>query len=278
MFKKLEKVHKKSKIYTDIKKSFFSIILVSILFNFFISGILNSNYQLNKLKNVNFVSAELQNNISTKEKGDIEKYLLNIPEIKKVIYMDSYIAFKNLQSNLGIVIPRGENPLPDSMRIYFNNNSSLEKIQNILDEDKRIKEYFINGSYSEEINSLSKLYKLMKNIFITGSLFSLIIIYFIVSLQIQSDYLAMIINGKSGSRIEIRAKNINVLQFTLGILSGTAIYFNLYFILRQYILNLNKNINILSLFQVFYIQSFLVFILIIIVWKFPVKKSEILWE
>jgi hypothetical protein len=86
----------------------------------------------------------------------------------------------------------------------------------------------------------------------------------------------MIINGKSGSRIKIRAKNINVLQFTLGILSGTAIYFNLYFILRQYILNLNKNINILSLFQVFYIQSFLVLVLIIIVWKFPVKKSEIL--
>lgn len=276
MFKKLEKVHKKSKIYIDIKKSFFSIILVSILFNFFISGILNSNYQLNKLKNINFVSAELQNNISTKEKGDIEKYLLNIPEIKKVIYMDSYIAFKNLESDLGIVIPRGENPLPDSMRIYFNDNSSLEKIQNILEGDKRIKEYFINGSYSEEINSLWKIYKLMENIFIIGSLFLLIILYFIISLQIQSDYLAMIINGKSDLRIKIRAKNINVLQFTLGILSGTAIYFNLYFILRQYILNLNKNINILSLFQVLYIQIFLVLILIIIVWKFPVKKSEIL--
>lgn len=274
MFKKLETIEKKTKIYTDVKKSFFSIILISILFNFFISGILNFNYQLNKLNNINFVSAELQNNISTEGKGEIEKYLLNIPEIKKVIYVDSYIAFKNLQSNLGIVISRGENPLPDSMRIYFNNSSSLEKIQNILDKDKRIKEYFIDGNYSEEIGSRLKIYKLIKDIFIVGGLFSLIILYFIVSLQIQSDYLAMLVNGKNSSRIKLKAKNINVLQVTLGILSGTAIYYDLYFILRQWILNLDAKTNILSLFQIIYIQSFLIFILVIIVWKFPIKKKS----
>jgi len=274
MFKK---VQKKSKIYVDIKKSFFSIILISILFNFFVSGILNFNSQLNKLDNINFVSVELQNNISTKEKGKIEEYLLNIPEIKKVIYVDSYIAFRNLQSNLGIVIPRGENPLPDSMRIYFDNKSSLEKIQDILDKDKRIKEYFIDGSYSEEIGMKSKIYTGIKNILLFGSISSLAILYFIISLQIQSDYLALILNGKSNARTKLKAKNINVLQFTVAILSGTVIYYNIYFILRQWLLTLDIKVDILSLFQIIYFQSLIIFLLIIIVWKFPVnEKSEIL--
>ncbi|MDP0489203.1 MAG: permease-like cell division protein FtsX [Fusobacterium sp. JB021] len=274
MFKK---VQKKSKIYVDIKKSFFSIILISILFNFFVSGILNFNSQLNKLDNINFVSAELQNNISTKEKGKIEEYLLNIPEIKKVIYVDSYIAFRNLQSDLGIVIPRGENPLPDSMRIYFDSKSSLEKIQDILDKDKRIKEYFIDGSYSEEIGMKSKIYRGIKNILLFGSISSLAILYFIISLQIQSDYLALILNGKSNARTKLKAKNINVLQFTVAILSGTVIYYNIYFILRQWLLTLDIKVDILSLFQIIYFQSLIIFLLIIIVWKFPVnEKSEIL--
>lgn len=274
MFKK---VQKKSKIYVDIKKSFFSIILISILFNFFVSGILNFNSQLNKLDNINFVSAELQNNISTKEKGKIEEYLLNIPEIKKVIYVDSYIAFRNLQSNLGIVIPRGENPLPDSMRIYFDSKSSLEKIQDILDKDKRIKEYFIDGSYSEEIGMKSKIYRGIKNILLFGGISSLAILYFIISLQIQSDYLSLILNGKTNARTKLKAKNINVLQFTVAILSGTAIYYNIYFILRQWLLTLDIKVDILSLFQIIYFQSLIIFLLIIIVWKFPVnEKSEIL--
>ncbi|MFK4785339.1 permease-like cell division protein FtsX [Fusobacterium sp. MFO224] len=274
MFKK---VQKKSKIYLDIKKSFFSIILISILFNFFVSGILNFNFQLGKLNNINFVSAELQNNVSTKEKGEIEKYLLNIPEIKKVIYVDSYIAFRNLQNNLGIVIPRGENPLPDSMRIYFDSRSSLEKIQDVLDKDKRIKEYFIDGNYLEEIEVKSKIYKLIKNICIFGSISSLVLSYFIISLQIQSDYLALILNGKNSPRAKLKAKNINVLQITTAILSGTAIYYNIYFILRHWVVQLDNKIDILSLFQIIYRQSLIIFVLIIIVWKFPInKKSEMI--
>lgn len=275
MYKKTEEVKKSGKIYLDIKRSFFTIVLVTILFNFFISGILNIKSQTNSLENINFVSAELQNNIPVKEKGEIEKYLLNIPEIKKVIYVDSYIAFRNLQSNLGIVIPRRENPLSDSLRIYFDNKSSLEKIQNILDQDKRIKEYFIDGNYSDKINSRLKLYSLVKNIFIFGAIFSLIILYTIINLQIQGDYLVLIINNKTfSSKFKTRAKNINLLHITFSILGGSTIYYNFYFLLRKWVLKIEPQLFILSIFQIIYIQSLISLFLIILIWKIPIKKKS----
>lgn len=264
----------KTRVFNSINKSFFCIIFLTILLNFCISGILNINYQIKNLKNINFITAELQNNLDIKEKQNIEKSLLNIPDIRKVVYVDSFVAFQNLQKDLGIVIPRGENPLPDSMRIYIGNLSNLEKIQNYLDSNKKIKEYFIDGSYSGEINDKIKIYKTLLYVVCSGVIISLISIVSIFLMQIHMDRLALAINDERNPRNSIRAKNINLLPTTIAILIGTVLYFNLYFYVRQD-LGVQELTNfLLSLFQIAYIQLIAILILIIFIWKCPLLNNK----
>ncbi len=307
-------------ISLEMVKSFLSIIFATIVFNFFISGILNTNNQIKTLKNTDFISAELQNNLSLEQKKDLEVKLLNIPEIKKVTYIDSFIAFQNLQNDLGIVLPQAENPLPDSLRIYVKNLNNFEKIQEILDSTQEIKEYFLDTTYSDNINRKIKFFDMLSIILTISTAFVGFIIitiaseikeYFldttysdninrkikffdmlsiiltistafvgfiiitIASMQFKIDYVGTLINVGYNKNTINATKTINLLPFTLAVLSGEVIAFNVYYLIRNWLISSEICSSVLTINQISWVQFFLNLLVIIIIWLLPVKER---WE
>ena len=262
-------------ISLEMVKSFLSIIFATIVFNFFISGILNTNNQIKTLKNTDFISAELQNNLSLEQKKDLEVKLLNIPEIKKVTYIDSFIAFQNLQNDLGIVLPQAENPLPDSLRIYVKNLNNFEKIQEILDSTQEIKEYFLDTTYSDNINRKIKFFDMLSIILTISTAFVGFVIITIASMQFKIDYVGTLINVGYNKNTINATKTINLLPFTLAVLSGEVIAFNVYYLIRNWLISSEICSSVLTINQISWVQFFLNLLVIIIIWLLPVKER---WE
>ena len=264
------------KLYISLQalKTFISIIFASIIFNFFISGILNVHNRINTLKNIDFISAELQRNLSTEQKRHLEEKLLLIPEIKKVTYIDSFIAFQNLQKDLGIVLPKGENPLPDSLRIYVNNLNNMDKIQKTLDSTQEIKEYFINTAYSNNINKQIKFLTALTTFFMGGTCFIVFIIIIIASMRFKIDYIGNLINNGYSELSITFGKLSNLIPLSLSILIGAFFYFNFYFLSRNWLITNEITFSLLTFFQLLKWQLFANILLIVGICNIPVKELQ----
>ncbi len=261
------------KKFTGIKRGFLTIIAITFTFNIFFASFLNISSQVNELKGKNFIMAELQSSLSQSNKEELEQRLLSLKEVQKVIYIDSYTAFQDLQKNLGIVIPRGENPLPDTLRIYFKKAEDVEKLQSVLEESQGIKEFFIDGIYISEINNRVKVLNLFGIIFAVGMLCSLFTLSSIFKSQIEADYLMNIIIDDTNPRNYIKAKNVNLLPFTVSTLIGLLTFFNFYVIIRKGLIKGSIFMDLLSLLQIFYIQTGVTIFVIILAWFIPTNRK-----
>ena len=258
--------------FTGIRRGFFGVIVAAFVFNMFFAVFLNITSEVKQLKNRNFIIAELQNNLSQSKKGELEEKFLNLKEVQKVTYVDSYVAFQELQKDLGIVIPRGENPLPDTLRIYFKNAGDVEKLQNILEETQEIKEFFVDGTYISEINGRVRVLNLFGIMTILGAVFSLFLINTLFLFQIENDYVMNMMTDSTNPRNRIKAKNINLLPFTVAVLVSQFLFFNFYVIMRRTLIEEGIFADILSLFQIIYIQGGIALLIILFMWFMPVDK------
>lgn len=267
---------KESKINktTRIKNGFFGIILIFFIFNMFLSGILNITSQIKIIKNKNFIMAELKNNVSDEKKEELEKKFLGLKEITKITYTSSYTSFQELQKELGIAIPRGENPLPNTFRIYFNNPNDLEKLRTTLENTDEIKEFFMDDLYITDIHRRVNILNLFGIVCIIISLFSLIIFNVIWKFQIETEYLINLIKDEHNPRNLIKAKNINVLLTTIAIGIGTALYFNVYIIIRKMLINSKLLVDVLSFLEILPIQFGVVLLIALYVWFMPVERKK----
>lgn len=258
--------------FTGIRRGFFGVIVAAFVFNMFFAVFLNITSEVKQLKNRNFIIAELQNNLSQSKKGELEEKFLNLKEVQKVTYVDSYVAFQELQKNLEIVIPRGENPLPDTLRIYFKNAGDVEKLQNILEETQEIKEFFVDGTYISEINGRVRVLNLFGIMTVLGAVFSLFLINTLFLFQIENDYVMNMMTDSTNPRNRIKAKNINLLPFTVAVLVSQFLFFNFYVIMRRTLIEEGIFADILSLFQIIYIQGGIALLIILFMWFMPVDK------
>ena len=177
-----------------------------------------------------------------------------------------------MQKNLGIVIPRGENPLPDSLRIYFKNAQDVEKLQGVLEETQEIKEFFVDGTYISEINSRVRVLNLFGIIAGIGAVCSLFLINSIFLFQVETDYMMNMVVDETNPRNRIKAKNINLLPFTVAVLLSMLLFFNFYVIMRRTLIHEGIFAEILSLFQIMYIQGGVNILVIILAWFMPVNR------
>ncbi len=258
-------------IFHESLKTFVAVFFAAFLFNFFISGAFNTYHRINVFKNVDFISAELQRNLSDEQKKVLEEKLLLIPEVKKINYVDSFISFENLQEDLGIVLPSSQNPLPDSFRIYAYNLNNFDNIQKNLDSIQEIKEYFVNTSYSNDINKQTMLLSVLSVFFV---IFSAIMAYIILAFAIMKfkiNYAVSFVNQKYPTQIKA-AKMINLLPFSLAIILSTYSYFIFYFIGRNWLITNEISFSILSLFQFYLWQIGIIGLFILVIWLIPVKE------
>ncbi len=259
--------------FTGIRRGFLGIIVAAFIFNMFFSGFLNITSQVKEFRNKNFIMAELQGRLSQAKKEELEEKFLNLKEVQKITYVDSYTAFQDLQKNLGIVIPRGENPLPDTFRIYFKNAKDVEKLQSVLEETQEIKEFFIDGIYISEINSRIRILNLFGLIFMSGMICSLFILNSIFMFQIENDYLLNYIGDSTNLRNRLKAKNVNLLPFTVAVSLGLFFFFNFYVVVRRTLIQGAVFTDVLSLMQIFYIQTGAAVLIILLAWFMPVNKK-----
>ncbi len=259
--------------FTGIRRGFLGIIVAAFIFNMFFAGFLNITSQVKEFRNKNFIMAELQGRLSQAKKEELEEKFLNLKEVQKITYVDSYTAFQDLQKNLGIVIPRGENPLPDTFRIYFKNAKDVEKLQSVLEETQEIKEFFIDGIYISEINSRIRILNLFGLIFMSGMICSLFILNSIFMFQIENDYLLNYIGDSTNLRNRLKAKNVNLLPFTVAVSLGLFFFFNFYVVVRRTLIQEAVFTDVLSLMQIFYIQTGAAVLIILLAWFMPVNKK-----
>lgn len=257
-----------------IKKGFFGTILIIFVFNLFLAGFLNLTSHVKVLKNRYFIMAELKNNLTKEKEKKIETKFLKLDEVTTVVYTDSYTAFQNLQKDLGIVIPKGENPLPNIFRIYFDNPKNIEKLQIELENTEEIKEFFVDSSYNDELTRKSNILKLFSQISLITSIFCLFILNTILKFQIQTDYLINFIKNENYSRNLAKAKNMNLLPSTIAILTGTVLFFNFYIFMRRTLIEKNILMNILSILEIIYIQLGITLIIILFLWFTPTIKGK----
>ena len=258
--------------FTGIRRGFLGIIVAAFIFNMFFAGFLNITSQVKEFRNKNFIMAELQGRLSQAKKEELEEKFLNLKEVQKITYVDSYTAFQDLQKNLGIVIPRGENPLPDTFRIYFKNAKDVEKLQSVLEETQEIKEFFIDGIYISEINSRIRILNLFGLIFMSGMICSLFILNSIFMFQIENDYLLNYIGDSTNSRNRLKAKNVNLLPFTVAVSLGLFLFFNFYVIVRKALIQGVIFTDVLSLLQILYLQTGATVLIVLYAWFMPVYK------
>lgn len=259
--------------FAGIRRGFLGVIVAAFIFNMFFAGFLNITSQVKEFRNKNFIMAELQSRLSQAEKEKLEEKFLNLKEVQKITYVDSYTAFQDLQKNLGIVIPRGENPLPDTFRIYFKNAKDVEKLQGVLEETQEIKEFFIDGIYISEINSRVRILNLFGLIFMCGMVCSLFMINSIFMFQIENDYLLNYIGDSTNLRNRLKAKNVNLLPFTVAVSLGLFLFFNFYVVVRRTLIQEAVFTDVLSLMQIFYIQTGAAVLIILLAWFMPVNKK-----
>lgn len=147
----------------QIKKTTFVLMTLSfIILNFFIASFLNVQWMKKEIKSTYFFTADFQKDVPNSEKEKTEIDVLKLDGVKKLRYVSKEEAFQKLQHQLDIAIPRSENPLSDSMIIYYDKPSDIEGIQVNLESNQNIKEVFVDGTYIAYKDKEMRFYNMLE--------------------------------------------------------------------------------------------------------------------
>ena len=125
---KMEKNTIRTKI--QIKKTTFILTVLSfIILNFFLAFFINVDTIKSRVEAGYFFTADFHKNVSSEDKEKLEIEILKLEGVKQVRYVSKEEAFQKVQYQLDVAIPKGENPLSDSLIIFFDKPTDIEKIQ-----------------------------------------------------------------------------------------------------------------------------------------------------
>ena len=265
---------------TKIKKKTFILLVISfIILNFFLSVLINISSMNKKIDNSYFFTADLKSELKEEEKNKIEVEILGLEGVRKVRYLSKEEAFKNLQTQLDVAIPKGENPLSDSLLIYFNSLDDAEKLQENLENNQNIKEIFVDAAFIGYQEREKKFYNLlfaMIMIFLVAP--SILGIYYTFYNAVAIDFLNyndIIPDDRINSK---RAKKVNLLPFTGAALMGTLIFFNVYTYFREEIIEISSKYLILSIGEIFVVQVLAIIAINMVIWINPLRLRVLLRE
>lgn len=265
---------------TKIKKKTFILLVISfIILNFFLSVLINISSMNKKIDNSYFFTADLKSELKEEEKNKIEVEILGLEGVRKVRYLSKEEAFKNLQTQLDVAIPKGENPLSDSLLIYFNSLDDAEKLQENLENNQNIKEIFVDAAFIGYQEREKKFYNLlfaMIMIFLVAP--SILGIYYTFYNAVAIDFLNyndIIPDDRINSK---RAKKVNLLPFSGAALMGTLIFFNVYTYFREEIIEISSKYLILSIGEIFVVQVLAIIAINMIIWINPLRLRVLLRE
>lgn len=274
---KMEKNTIKTKI--QIKKTTFILTVLSfIILNFFLAFFINVDTIKSRVEAGYFFTADFHKNVSSEDKEKLEIEILKLEGVKQVRYVSKEEAFQKVQYQLDVAIPKGENPLSDSLIIFFDKPTDIEKIQVKLENNENIKEVFVDGEYINYKERQLKFYQMVSVGIVLGCILPLLaLIYYIFYSAVSIDYINNVGLIKDDKTNRIRAKSVNLLPFTAGSIIGTLIFFNIYIYFRNHLLLISNRYLVLSLKEIIFIQFGIILIINLLIWLKPIKIGVFKW-
>lgn len=274
---KMEKNTIRTKI--QIKKTTFILTILSfIILNFFLAFFINVDAIKSRVEAGYFFTADFHKNVSSEDKEKLEIEILKLEGVKQVRYVSKEEAFQKVQYQLDVAIPKGENPLSDSLIIFFDKPTDIEKIQVKLENNENIKEVFVDGEYINYKERQLKFYQMVSVGIVLGCILPLLaLIYYIFYSAVSIDYINNVGLIKDDKTNRIRAKSVNLLPFTAGSIIGTLIFFNIYIYFRNHLLLISNRYLVLSLKEIIFIQFGIILIINLLIWLKPIKIGVFKW-
>ena len=274
---KIEKNTIRTKI--QIKKTTFILTVLSfIILNFFLAFFINVDTIKSRVEAGYFFTADFHKNVSSEDKEKLEIEILKLEGVKQVRYVSKEEAFQKVQYQLDVAIPKGENPLSDSLIIFFDKPTDIEKIQVKLENNENIKEVFVDGEYINYKERQLKFYQMVSVGIVLGCILPLLaLIYYIFYSAVSIDYINNVGLIKDDKTNRIRAKSVNLLPFTAGSIIGTLIFFNIYIYFRNHLLLISNRYLVLSLKEIIFIQFGIILIINLLIWLKPIKIGVFKW-
>ena len=274
---KMEKNTIRTKI--QIKKTTFILTVLSfIILNFFLAFFINVDAIKSRVEAGYFFTADFHKNVSSEDKEKLEIEILKLEGVKQVRYVSKEEAFQKVQYQLDVAIPKGENPLSDSLIIFFDKPTDIEKIQVKLENNENIKEVFVDGEYINYKERQLKFYQMVSAGIVLGCILPLLaLIYYIFYSAVSIDYINNVGLIKDDKTNRIRAKSVNLLPFTAGSIIGTLIFFNIYIYFRNHLLLISNRYLVLSLKEIIFIQFGIILIINLLIWLKPIKIGVFKW-
>lgn len=274
---KMEKNTIRTKI--QIKKTTFILTVLSfIILNFFLAFFINVDTVKSRVEAGYFFTADFHKNVSSEDKEKLEIEILKLEGVKQVRYVSKEEAFQKVQYQLDVAIPKGENPLSDSLIIFFDKPTDIEKIQVKLENNENIKEVFVDGEYINYKERQLKFYQMVSVGIVLGCILPLLaLIYYIFYSAVSIDYINNVGLIKDDKTNRIRAKSVNLLPFTAGSIIGTLIFFNIYIYFRNHLLLISNRYLVLSLKEIIFIQFGIILIINLLIWLKPIKIGVFKW-
>lgn len=257
----------------QIKKTTFVLMTLSfIILNFFIASFLNVQWMKKEIKSTYFFTADFQKDVPNSEKEKTEIDVLKLDGVKKLRYVSKEEAFQKLQHQLDIAIPRSENPLSDSMIIYYDKPSDIEGIQVNLESNQNIKEVFVDGTYIAYKDKEMRFYNMLAwCIGLLGILPLSIITYLVYYSSISIDYINNVGIIQDDKVNRKRSKRINVLPVIASATMGVLIFFNIYIYFREHLLSISGNYIILSLKELAFMHLLILLVIVLLMLLKPTK-------
>ena len=274
---KMEKNTIRTKI--QIKKTTFILTVLSfIILNFFLAFFINVDTIKSRVEAGYFFTADFHKDVSSEDKEKLEIEILKLEGVKQVRYVSKEEAFQKVQYQLDVAIPKGENPLSDSLIIFFDKPTDIEKIQVKLENNENIKEVFVDGEYINYKERQLKFYQMVSVGIVLGCILPLLaLIYYIFYSAVSIDYINNVGLIKDDKTNRIRAKSVNLLPFTAGSIIGTLIFFNIYIYFRNHLLLISNRYLVLSLKEIIFIQFGIILIINLLIWLKPIKIGVFKW-
>lgn len=250
-----------------IKKTFITLSISFMLLSLFTSIVSNCYFIKKLLKDSYFLTVELQNEKSKEKIEDFEKFLLENKNINGVKFLDKDEAFRNLQKELEIIIPKSENPLSNAMIVFFKEEEKLSEIQELLDTNPIVREIYLDNSF---LQNTKKKISAINMIMLLSSFFVLCIGFQITTILrglVVRDYIILNLKNHLGEKNFEIARNRNLIPFLASSLLGVLLFFNIYIIFKEKVQEILTNLNFQSFNQMIYLILFINIFVLIFSWK-----------
>lgn len=257
------------------RRIFYCIISLTVILNIFVSA----GFNLQKLSHDNegkaFFVVDLQHDLAKEQKEELEKMFWKMEGVKSLQYLSKEKSFLTLQKELNISIPMKDNPLSDSIVVYLERNSDVEKIQEGLENQEAVKEVFQDTDYLKKIQKNNEMYRILMYVSLGSSILIFGLLIYLFKAVSAFDFFNCI-NAISEDKYNLaRSKRRNLIPFTLSTLLGEVIFFHIYIYVRKIFIQYQSDFSLLQYWNTLLWHLGIVLLINIIVWILPISISGI---